>query len=82
MPRAGGVSSTPQSIVSITNVSGILDHPLEPVIGVAEGETRWRVMTTECAIAISRHQSVRVLQLLTAQKRSRAQGNAGCPLHP
>jgi len=24
---------------------GILDHPLEPVIGLAEGETRWRAMT-------------------------------------
>jgi hypothetical protein len=28
-----------------SNVSRILDHPLEPVIGLAEGETRWRVMT-------------------------------------
>jgi hypothetical protein len=28
-------------------VSGILDHPLEPVIGLAEGETRWRMMTVE-----------------------------------
>jgi hypothetical protein len=27
--------------------SGILDHPLEPVIGLAEGETRWRMMTAE-----------------------------------
>jgi len=25
---------------------GELDTPLEPVIGLAEGETRWRVMTT------------------------------------
>jgi hypothetical protein len=24
---------------------GILDRPLEPVIGLAEGETRWRAMT-------------------------------------
>src|SRR5207248_2025866 len=24
---------------------GVLDHPLEPVIGLAKGETRWRVMT-------------------------------------
>jgi hypothetical protein len=24
---------------------GVLDHPLEPVIGLAAGETRWRVMT-------------------------------------
>jgi hypothetical protein len=28
-----------------SDASGILDHPLEPVIGLAEGETRWRVMT-------------------------------------
>jgi hypothetical protein len=34
-----------------TNVSdksqdlGVLDAPLEPVIGLAEGETRWRGMT-------------------------------------
>jgi hypothetical protein len=39
----------------------MLDHPLEPVIGLAEGESRWRVMTSECgdvqridAIQISR----------------------------
>jgi hypothetical protein len=25
---------------------GVLDAPLEPVIGLAEGETRWRGMTT------------------------------------
>jgi hypothetical protein len=25
---------------------GVLDTPLEPVIGLAEGETRWRGMTT------------------------------------
>jgi hypothetical protein len=24
------------------------DTPLEPVIGLAEGETRWRGMTTSC----------------------------------
>jgi len=24
---------------------GILDHPLEPVAGLADGETRWRMMT-------------------------------------
>jgi hypothetical protein len=24
---------------------GVLDPPLEPVIGLAEGETRWRRMT-------------------------------------
>ncbi len=27
-----------------------LDHPLEPVIGLAEGETRWRAMTAGGAV--------------------------------
>jgi hypothetical protein len=27
---------------------GVLDTPLEPVIGLAEGETRWRGTTTLC----------------------------------
>jgi hypothetical protein len=27
---------------------GALDTPLEPVVGLAEGETRWRGMTTVC----------------------------------
>ncbi len=30
---------------------GVLDTPLEPVIGLAEGETRWRSMTTRCGAA-------------------------------
>ena len=28
---------------------GVLDTPLEPVIGLAEGETRWRSMTVDDA---------------------------------
>jgi hypothetical protein len=40
-----GRFNTPRCCDLTTNVSGILDPPLEPVIGVAEGETRWRVMT-------------------------------------
>jgi hypothetical protein len=31
----------------IIGVSGILDRPPEPVIGLAEGETRWRALTVE-----------------------------------
>jgi hypothetical protein len=31
---------------------GVLDTPLEPVIGLAEGETRWRGMTTECEAGV------------------------------
>jgi hypothetical protein len=30
---------------------GVLDTPLEPVIGLAEGETRWRGMTRRSASA-------------------------------
>jgi len=29
---------------------GVLDTPLEPVIGLAGGETRWRSMTAECTL--------------------------------
>jgi len=32
---------------------GVLDTPLEPVIGRADGETRWRGMTTSCGAALS-----------------------------
>jgi hypothetical protein len=38
----------PRLIDSIAGLSGIMGHPPEPVIGLAEGETRWRVMTREC----------------------------------
>jgi hypothetical protein len=38
---------------SIIGVSGILDHPLEPVIGLGEGETRWR-MTIMCVAWMKR----------------------------
>jgi len=34
---------------------GVLDTPLEPVIGLAEGETRWRGMTTEGLCACARN---------------------------
>jgi len=30
---------------------GVLDTPLEPVTGLAEGETRWRGMTAPCGAA-------------------------------
>jgi hypothetical protein len=30
-----------------TKGPGVLDAPLEPVIGLAEGETRWRGMTAD-----------------------------------
>src|SRR5712692_4748701 len=48
---------------------GILDTPLEPVIGLAGGETRWRSMTVFCAERIedpshrSRHDAPRAAAL-------------------
>ena len=42
--------------VAMTDESrGVLDVPLEPVIGIAEGETRWRGMTK-----IKSHASIRL----------------------
>jgi hypothetical protein len=40
-----GRSSTPRLIGFITDASGILDRPLEPVIGRRGAPTRWRAMT-------------------------------------
>jgi hypothetical protein len=34
-----------EALVIEAKVRGVLDTPLEPVIGLAEGETRWRSMT-------------------------------------
>jgi hypothetical protein len=44
--REGGRSSIPETPVMESRSRGVLDTPLEPVIGLAEGETRWRGMTT------------------------------------
>src|SRR5882672_5497803 len=35
----------PEAVVTEPRGRGVLDAPLEPVIGLAEGETRWRGMT-------------------------------------
>jgi hypothetical protein len=43
--RESGRSSTPEASAMEPKGRGVLDHPLEPVIGLAEGETRWRMMT-------------------------------------
>ena len=42
--REGGRSSIPETPVMESRSRGVLDTPLEPVIGLAEGETRWRGM--------------------------------------
>src|SRR6476646_9074697 len=44
MPRESGASSIPKHSWE-SRRRRLLDHPLEPVIGLAEGETRWRLMT-------------------------------------
>src|SRR5216684_1058429 len=38
-------SSIPETSMMESKGRGVLDTPLEPVIGLAEGETRWRSMT-------------------------------------
>src|ERR1700722_13626746 len=38
-------SSTPRPFGSITDVSGVLVHPPEPVIRPAKSRTGWRIMT-------------------------------------
>ena len=51
MPRRSlGVDGTrrpsiPEKLAIKSRGHGVLDAPLEPVIGLAEGETRWREMT-------------------------------------
>jgi hypothetical protein len=44
--RESGRSSIPEMSVMESRGRGVLDGPLKPVIGLAEGETRWRGMTT------------------------------------
>jgi uncharacterized protein (TIGR02058 family) len=38
----------PETSAMESRSHGVLDTPLEPVIGLAEGETRWRGMTAVC----------------------------------
>jgi hypothetical protein len=52
----GGRSSIPAAAVIEPRGRGVLDTPLEPVIGLAEGETRWRGITVEGgAVAFARN---------------------------
>ena len=46
MPAKAGIQVNRAAAVDHQRF-GILDHPLEPVIGLAKGETRWRMMTAE-----------------------------------
>jgi hypothetical protein len=69
----------------------MLDRPLEPVIGLAAGETRWRTMTIDSA-APSTQQKTRfyaprrgapeILPNTFAALKPEGAGNAGCPMHP
>ena len=47
IPRESGGSSTPRLIHFIADVAGIPGRPLEPVIGLVSGKTRWRTTTVE-----------------------------------
>ena len=44
-PGSTGRSSIPETLMNHPRRCGVLDSPLEPVIGLAKGETRWRGMT-------------------------------------
>src|ERR1700686_1669259 len=44
-PGLTGQSSIPETPVMESRSRGVRDTALEPVIGLAEGETRWRGMT-------------------------------------
>jgi hypothetical protein len=46
---------------------GVLDTPLEPVIGLAEGETRWRSMTAYGKVDVFRAKLTRRFQPLFGQ---------------
>jgi hypothetical protein len=81
MTGSSGVSSTPRLLDSINDISGILDHPPEPVIGRRVAPTRWRVMTD--GVNVKQPQSrdlaarcARVLRYSFAPKQ-RAQGMPG-----
>jgi len=50
-------TSIPETAVMESRSRGILDTPLEPVIGLAQGETRWRGMTAAGAIIDATKQS-------------------------
>ena len=54
-PRMGGIQYAAASRFDL-DVYGILDRPLEPVIGLAEGETRWRAMTVGGGLAFDETQ--------------------------
>src|SRR5258707_9260417 len=45
-PGLTGRPSIPETPGMESRSRGVLDTPLEPVVGLAEGETRWRAMRT------------------------------------
>jgi hypothetical protein len=51
----------------------VLDTPLEPVIGLAGGETRWRSMT----VLVKRRRSLLYQNLNQTRRPAFAPGNAG-----
>jgi hypothetical protein len=55
--RAGGRSSIPQAVMIKPHRRSVLDSPPEPVIGLTEGETRWRGMTPRVGKHIERRSS-------------------------
>jgi hypothetical protein len=63
---------------ALIRVLGVLDAPQEPVIGLAEGEIRWRSMTAERDVTQrSRGTNASELSNRTALEIRRAQGRPG-----
>jgi hypothetical protein len=63
-PGLTGRPSIPETLVMESRSRGVLDTPLEPIIGLAEAETRWRGMT---AIRADRHRAPVRLRFRFAQ---------------
>src|SRR5436190_2933624 len=55
-PGLTGRPSIPETSVIESISRGVLDHPLEPVIGRRFAPARWRAMTAECEAAMPPHE--------------------------
>jgi hypothetical protein len=67
-PRKRAIQYSEASMVESTG-RGVLDAPLEPVIGLAEGETRWRSMTVSARNGLSAVRRDDVLRCLSLSCR-------------
>src|ERR1700733_11141715 len=59
-----------QSVGDRSRGRGVLDTPLEPVIGLAGGETRWRGTTAYCGVALCSAVALLALAMLWRSTRA------------